>query len=194
VGEVSERERPYALQVHGALVEVLGLGVLLLGQSGVGKSECALQLVQRGHRLVADDVVRLHVESGPPPHLVGRAPALIRHYMELRGIGLVSILDLYGASAVREQSRVDLVCRLEFWREGGSYERVGLDRPMEKILDVSLPALTLPLRPSISMAALVEVAVRDDKQRRRGVNAAERLDAALRSEATASGRGGEPGP
>ena len=190
---MSDSEHPDRTQIHGALVEVLGLGVLLLGHSGVGKSECALQLVQRGHRLVADDVVRIRAERGPPPKLVGRAPELIRHYMEIRGIGLVHILDLYGEDAVLVESQLDLVCRLEAWREGVDYERVGLERPVEKILGVPLPTLTLPLRPALSMATIVEVAVSDDLQRRQGVNAAARLDAAQRAEARSARAAREEG-
>jgi HPr kinase/phosphorylase len=178
---MSGAERPYAAQVHGALVEVLGLGVLLLGQSGVGKSECALQLIQRGHRLVADDVVRLHRVDASPPTLSGHAPELIRHYMEIRGIGLVNILDLYGEDAVKADASVDLVCHLEVWQDEVEYERVGLERTHETWLEVSLPSLTLPLRPALSMATVVEVAVRDALQRRQGVNAAARLDATLRA-------------
>lgn len=180
---MSEAERSYQSQIHGSLVEVLGLGVLLLGASGVGKSECALQLVQRGHQLVADDVVRLRAEPGPPARIIGHAPELIRHYMEIRGIGLVHILDLYGEHAVRVESQLDLVCRLVVWQDDVDYERVGLERPAEQILGVPLPTLTLPLRPALSMATVVEVAVRDELQRRRGVNAAARLDATLREEA-----------
>ncbi len=173
------------IQAHGALIDVLDVGVLLLGNSGIGKSECALELVSRGHRLVADDVVRIRrVEAadGGTPVLVGTAPERIRHYMEIRGIGLLYIPELYGAEAVREESSVDLVCRLEVWQEGADYERIGIDRPREAVAGVSLPALVLPVRPARNMATLVEVAVRDHLRRRAGSNAAERLDARLRAE------------
>jgi len=198
--------------VHGALVEALDVGVLLRGPSGVGKSECALELVQRGHRLVADDVVRLSLERAGDAApgstgttggdgadagdgeevLVGRSPELIRHYMEIRGIGLLCIPDLYGADAVRSERRVDLLCDLEPWREGAEYERVGLERPMEVLVGIAIPRLTLPVRPARSMATLVEVAVRDHLQRRAGINAARRLDDALRrrAEARPAGPGG----
>jgi len=167
-------------QVHGALTLVLDLGVLLLGPSGIGKSECALELVHRGHRLVADDVVRL--ERSEEGQLVGRAPELIRHYMEIRGIGLLHIADLYGPESVRDQSQVDLVCHLERWREGADYERVGLERQAETVCGVSLPSLVLPVRPAGNMATLIEVAVRDLLQRKHGVSAPERLDARVRGE------------
>ena len=169
-------------QIHGALIDVLGVGVLLLGPSGVGKSECALELVQRGHRLVADDVVRLRPEPGEGgrSQLVGRAPALIRHYMELRGIGLVYIPELYGDEAVSAEARVDLLCHLEYWREDGEYERVGIERSTEEIAGLPVPSLTLPVRPAGgSLATLVEVACRDALLRAKGVNAARRLDESL---------------
>jgi HPr kinase/phosphorylase len=180
------------IQAHGALIDVLEVGVLLLGPSGVGKSECALELVSRGHRLVADDVVRIRrLEgscdeaaglTGPGPVLVGTSPELIRHYMEIRGIGLLYIPDLYGAEAVRTEAPIDLLCRLEPWREGGEYERVGLERPRENLAGVSLPVLVLPVRPARNMATLVEVGVRDHLQRAAGSNAAQRLDERLRAE------------
>ena len=167
------------IQAHGALIDVLDVGVLLLGKSGVGKSECALELVSRGHRLVADDVVRIREEGGS---LRGCAPERIRHYMEIRGIGLLYIPELYGPESVREDSSVDLLCRLEAWQDGVEYERIGLERARERLADVSIPALVLPVRPARNMATLVEVAVRDHLRREAGSNAAERLDARLRAE------------
>ena len=167
------------LQSHGALVEVLGVGVLLLGPSGIGKSECALELVRREHRLVADDVVQ--ISRRREGRLVGTSPELIRHYMEIRGIGLLYIPDLYGEGAVRTESSIDLVCRLEEWREGTEFERVGLERATEELAGVALPTLRLPARPAGSMATLVEVAARDWLQSQRvGSSAAERLDSQLR--------------
>jgi len=168
------------VSVHGALLEVHGVGTALLGPSGVGKSECALELLNRGHRLVADDVIELTAESDRC--LVGRAPERIRHYMEIRGIGIIFVPDLFGADSVREEARVDLVCRLERWREGVAYERVGLERPEEEFAGVRLPRLTLPARPGGSMATIVELAAREHLQRRAGVNAAARLDRRVRDE------------
>lgn len=167
-------------QAHGALVEVRGVGVLLLGPSGIGKSECALELVGRGHRLVADDVVEL--EAGTDGRLAGSAPERVRHYMEIRGLGIISVPDLFGAQAVRERMDVDLVCVLEKWREDADYERVGLERPTQDLAGTRVPRLTLPARPAGSMATVVEVAARDHLQRRAGVNAAQRLDARVRRE------------
>jgi HPr kinase/phosphorylase len=152
--------------------------VLLVGPSGIGKSECALELVTRGHQLVSDDVVRLRrSEDG---RLFGTAPPLIRHYMELRGLGLLSIPELFGTSAVRDETEISLLCRLERWREDAEYERVGLDRPTEDILGVPVQSLLLPLRPAGSMATLVEVGVRDLLRRRAGSNAARTLDERVR--------------
>ena len=169
-----------SMQLHGALVEVLGLGVLLRGPSGIGKSEIALELVIRGHRLVADDVVRVSREPGGRPR--GCAPELIRHHLELRGIGIVYLPELYGERAVRDECDIDLICHLEPWVQGAEVERVGLSRPTEELLGAPVPTLTLPVRPSGSMATLVEVAVRDLERRRQGPSAAERLDARLREE------------
>ena len=169
-----------SVRAHGALVEVEAQGVLLVGPSGVGKSECALELVRRGHRLVADDVVVLDRDA--EGRLIGSAPEVIRHYMELRGIGVVFVPDLFGPESVRERTEVGLVCRLEPWRESLEVERVGLDRPTEPWGGVELPVFVLPARPASSLATLVEVAVRDHHLRTRGSSAPERLDARLRGE------------
>ena len=167
-------------QVHGTLVEVLGIGVLIRGPSGIGKSEAALELVTRGHRLVADDVVRLR--EGPGGRPSGSSPPLIRHHLEIRGIGILYVPDLYGPEAVAEESDVGLVCRLERWREGESYERVGLERTTESLLGGAVPSLLLPVRPAGNMATLIEVAVRDHLKRASGVVAASRLDERMRSQ------------
>lgn len=169
---------PALAQAHGVLVDVLDVGVLLLGPSGIGKSECALELVTRGHRLIADDVVRIH--RAADGRLRGSAPELIRHYMEIRGIGLLHIPDLYGPDSVCLESPIDLICHLERWRENAEYERVGLERPTEKLTGVELPSLVLPVRPASSMATLVEAAARDHHQRAQGTSAAERFDAQMR--------------
>lgn len=167
-------------QVHGALVEVLGVGVLIRGPSGIGKSETALELVARGHRLVADDVVRIRrLDDGSPS---GSAPEIIRHHLEIRGIGILYIPDLYGAEAVRESARIGVVCRLEHWREGEEYERVGFSRATESVVGAEVPVILLPVRPSGNMATLIEVAVRDHLHRCAGAgSAASRLDERFRS-------------
>ncbi len=172
---------PGDAQRHGSLVEVRGTGVLLLGPSGVGKSECVIELVRRGHRMVADDVVRLRlVDDGTA--LRGRAPENIRHYIELRGLGLLCVADLFGPESVLEESSVDFVCRLVPWRADREYERIGLERPREEFLGVSLPVVTLPVQAAHNVANLVELGVRDWVLRRDGVHAARRLDERLRDE------------
>jgi HPr kinase/phosphorylase len=165
------------MTLHGALVDVHGVGVLLLGSSGVGKSECALELVSRGHRLVADDVVELHSTS--EGRLSGGGPERIRHHMEIRGLGIVFVPDLFGPESVRDETAIDLVCHIERWREGAEYDRLGLDREVEEVGGVKLPSLTLPARPGASMATIVEVAALEHRQRSAGVNAARRLDTRL---------------
>jgi HPr kinase/phosphorylase len=164
-------------RIHGTLVEVHEVGVLLRGPSGIGKSECALELLTRGFRIVADDVIELELEAG---RLVGRAPELIRHYLEIRGIGIVYLPELYGPGSVRDAVAIDLVCELLPWREGGEWERVGLERPTQEIAGVVLPCYELPARPSGSLATVVELAARDHRQRRAGESAASRLDRSLR--------------
>ena len=167
-------------QIHGALVEVLGVGVLILGPSGIGKSETALELVARGHQLVADDVVRIRrFEDGRP---CGYSPEIIRHHIEIRGIGILYVPDLYGAQAVRESTGIGMVCRLEHWREGAEYDRVGFSRATETVAGTDVPMILLPVRPSGNMATLIEVAVRDHLHRCAGAgSAASRLDRHLRN-------------
>jgi len=172
------------MQLHGALVEVHGVGVLLRGPSGIGKSETALELVSRGHRLVADDVVE--VERRSEGVLFGTALPLIRHHIELRGIGIVDVPELYGLDSVREEVRVELMCRLELWRQDVAYERLGFARPIEVLGRVPLPVVVLAMRPSGNMATLIEVAARDHRMRSRRDSAAERLDARLRKELAGS--------
>ena len=168
------------MSVHGALLDVAGVGVLLTGPSGIGKSECALELISRGHRLVADD--RVDLRTTPDGGVFGSAPERIRHYMEIRGIGIVYIPDLFGPEGVCEEKAIDLVCSLEGWREGVEYERVGLDRGELVLEGVKVPRLILPARPGGSMATIVEVAARDHLQRNAGSSAAQRLDERLQKE------------
>jgi HPr kinase/phosphorylase len=166
--------------VHGALVEVYGVGIALLGASGVGKSECALELVSRGHRIVADDVIDLMAASADK--LIGRAPERIRHHMEIRGLGIFSVPALFGKESVLLEVEIELICRLERWREGRAYERVGIEWPIGEIGGVARPELTLPARPGGSMATVVEVVAREHVQRQAGFNAAAALDSRLQAE------------
>ena len=150
--------------------------MLLLGSSGVGKSETALELVTRGHQLVADDVVELERNG---ERLIGRAPEHIRHFIEIRGLGILFVPELYGAGAVLAECAIDLLCRLERDRPGSEYERVGLERPHEEVGGVALPLVRLPMRPATSLGVIVEAAARDHRMRARGPSAAARLDARL---------------
>jgi HPr kinase/phosphorylase len=166
-------------QLHGSLVEVMGTGVLILGPSGVGKSECVIELVRRGQRLVADDVVRLRaVDDGH--RLLGWSPDHIRHYIEVRGLGLMSVSDLFGPEATLDECEVGFVVRLENREEGTEFERIGLERPLETFVGVELPTVLLPVHAASNVATLVELAIRDWQLRKSGVNAAQRLDERLR--------------
>ena len=156
---------------HGVLVEVYGEGVLLLGESGVGKSETAIELVKRGHRLVADDAVE--IKRVGVKRLVGSAPELIRHYIELRGIGVVDVQQPFGMSAVREDQDIDLVVNLEQWNDETMYDRLGLEQLYTVILDVKVPALTVPVKPGRNLAIIVEVAAMNNRHKKMGYNAAQ---------------------
>lgn len=156
---------------HGVLVEVYGEGILLLGESGVGKSETAIELVKRGHRLVADDAVE--IKRVGVKRLVGTAPELIRHYIELRGIGVVDVQQLFGMSAVRENQDIDLVVNLEPWNDTAMYDRLGLENLYTVILDVKVPSLTVPVKPGRNLAIIVEVAAMNNRHKKMGYNAAQ---------------------
>lgn len=155
---------------HGVLVEVYGEGVLLLGESGVGKSETAIELVKRGHRLIADDAVE--IKRAGTKRLVGTAPELIRHYIELRGIGVIDVRRLFGMSAIKEESDIDLVINLEQWKDGAMYDRLGLENLYTTILDVQVPSLTVPVRPGRNLAVIIEVAAMNNRHKKMGYNAA----------------------
>lgn len=161
---------------HGVLVEVYGEGVLLMGDSGIGKSETALELIKRGHRLIADDAVE--IKRIDRKTLVGTAPELIRYYMELRGIGVINVRHIYGVGAVKPEADIDLVVRMEPWIEGKAYDRLGLTDEEEGILGVSLPRVTVPVRPGRNLAVIVELAAMNNRQKKMGYNAAETLAAA----------------
>lgn len=162
-----------ATRIHGTLVEVAGVGVLMLGASGIGKSECALELVRRGHRLVADDVVNVHVDKDGD--VVGESPELVRHYIELRGIGIVHVPSLFSPDGVLDRSRVDLVVQLEEWGTG-EIERIGLERQSVNVSGVDLPSVLLPVAPGRNVATLVEVAARNYQLQAEGRSAAGDLD------------------
>jgi len=164
---------PSATRIHGTLVEVAGVGVLMLGASGIGKSECAVELVRRGHRLIADDVVTIHVDKDGDA--IGESPELVRHYIEMRGIGIVHVPSLFSPDSVADRARVELVVQLEIWGDG-EIELVGLERQSVTIGGVDLPSVLLPVAPGRNVATLVEVAARNHQLQSEGRSAADDLD------------------
>jgi HPr kinase/phosphorylase len=167
--------------IHGVLLDVFGVGILIIGKSGVGKSECALDLVLRGHRLVADDIV--NIRKRPPSTLYGAGSEIIRHHMEIRGLGIINIRDLFGISAVRDRKVIELVVELAEWDPEVEYDRLGMDENRHSILDVSLPLIEIPVRPGRNLSAIIEVATRNHLLKLGGHHSArefqERLTAAI---------------
>ena len=161
------------IQRHGVLVEVYGEGVFITGESGMGKSETALELVKRGHRLIADDAVEIRIIGRDT--LIGTAPELIRYFMELRGIGVINVRHIYGVGAVKPESTIDLVVHLEPWDEKKAYDRLGLTDETEVILGVTLPRVTIPVMPGRNLAVIMELAAMNNRQKKMGYNAAELL-------------------
>lgn len=159
--------------VHGVLMDLLGLGVLIIGESGIGKSECALDLVVRGHRLVADDTVEIRARAESV--LIGTCPSLTRHHVEIRGLGLLNVTDLFGVASTRRSKRVELVVQLERWEPGREYDRLGLDDAYHTILGVNVPLVRMPVAPGRNVAMLIEVAARNQLLRSQGRHAAQRL-------------------
>ncbi|KQL53080.1 serine kinase [Heyndrickxia shackletonii] len=159
--------------VHGVLVDIYGVGVLITGKSGVGKSEAALELVKRGHRLVADDCVEIRQED--TDSLVGNAPDLIEHLLEIRGLGIINVMTLFGAGAVRSHKRITMVVHLELWDQMKQYDRLGLDEEKIKIIDTEIPKLTIPVRPGRNLAIIIEVAAMNYRLKKMGVNAAQQF-------------------
>ncbi|MBE6786968.1 MAG: HPr(Ser) kinase/phosphatase [Ruminococcaceae bacterium] len=158
---------------HGVLVEVYGEGILLLGESGVGKSETAIELVKRGHRLIADDAVEIRRVSDKS--LVGTAPDNIRHFIELRGIGIINASRIFGAGAVKLTEKIDLIINIEQWDVNKAYDRMGLERQTTDILGLEIPSLTIPVKPGRNLAVIIEVAAMNNRQKKLGYNAAEDL-------------------
>ncbi len=160
--------------VHGVLVEVYGEGVLIMGESGVGKSETAIELVKRGHRLIADDAVEIKRVSNIS--CVGSSPAVIRHYIELRGIGIIDVRRIFGMGAVKETEKIDLIVNLENWDVNKVYDRLGMDNTYTDILGIKIPSLTIPVKPGRNLAIILEVAAMNNRQKRFGYNAAVELN------------------
>ncbi len=171
---LDDRLAPSA-RLHGVLVDVFGVGILLLGKSGIGKSECAMELVMRGHRLVADDVVRC--DWRPPGMIFGQPEQLLRHHIEIRGLGVLDLRALFGITAVRERKRIDIVVRLCEWKDEEEFDRLGVEERFHTILGTPLRELRVPVRPGRDMGSIIEMAARNEMLRRDGrVTAHEFLD------------------
>ena len=162
---------------HGVLVEVYGEGILLVGDSGVGKSETAIELIKRGHRLIADDAVEIRRVSAKS--LVGSAPKNIRHFIELRGIGIINARRIFGMGAVKVTEKIDIVINLEIWDNNKVYDRMGIDSEYTEILGIKVPVLTIPVKPGRNLAIIIEVAAMNNRQKKMGYNAATELLASL---------------
>jgi len=158
---------------HGVFVEVYGEGILLMGESGVGKSETAIELVKRGHRLIADDAVELRKTSATT--IVGSSPDNIRHFVELRGIGIINVRRIFGVGAVKNSEKVDMVIELEQWDSTKNYDRLGLDSNKYDIMGIQIPSVTIPVKPGRNLAIIIEVAAMNNRQKRMGYNAAKQL-------------------
>ncbi len=161
------------ITLHGVLIEIYGEGVLLLGDSGVGKSETAIELVKRGHRLIADDAVEIKRVSDKT--LVGTSPDVIRYFIELRGIGIVDVRRIFGVGSVKLTEKIEMVINLENWEEGKQYDRLGLDGQTTSILDIRVPSLTIPVKPGRNLAVIIEVAAMNNRYKKMGYNAAKEL-------------------
>lgn len=155
---------------HGVMVEVYGIGILILGDSGIGKSETAIELVKRGHRLIADDAVEIRKVSAIT--LVASAPEIIRHYVELRGIGIVDVRRIFGIGAVKDTEKINMVIKMEPWDEGKIYDRIGLENEVTDVMGVELPTVTIPVRPGRNLAVIIEIAAMNQRQKNMGYNTA----------------------
>lgn len=162
---------------HGVLVEVYGEGILILGDSGVGKSETAIELVKRGHRLIADDAVEIKKVSAKS--LVGSAPELIRHYVELRGIGIVDVKRIFGMGAVKDTEKIDMIINLEQWVQGKMYDRFGLESEYTDIMGIKIPTTVIPVRPGRNLAVILEIAAMNNRQKKMGYDTAKEFNERL---------------
>ncbi|MFA4875357.1 MAG: HPr(Ser) kinase/phosphatase [bacterium] len=171
---------------HGVLLDIFGVGILLVGKSGIGKSECALDLVLRGHRLVADDIV--NVRKRPPATLYGTGSEIIKYHMEIRGLGIINIRDLFGISAVRDRKVIEIVIELSDWNPDMEYDRLGIEEHRYTILDVSVPLVQIPVRPGRNISAIIEVAVRNHLLKLGGYHSAREFQERLSAEIVANER------
>ena len=165
------------LTISGTLMDVYGIGVLILGKSGIGKSECALELIKRGHRLVSDDII--HLKLTARKLIIGRRSDIIRHHMEIRGLGIIDIQKIFGIGAIRNQKIVSIIVTLEEWVKNKDYDRLGLDLKTYEILDQLLPHYLVPIRPGRNIAILIEVACSNERLKRMGIDSAKSLEESL---------------
>lgn len=173
------------ITTHGVLVEIYGEGALILGESGVGKSETAIELVKRGHRLIADDAVEIKKVSDY--RLIGSAPEIIRHFIELRGIGIIDVKKIFGMGAVKDSEKIDIIINLETWNDKKQYDRLGMDGETTSMLGVEVPSITIPVRPGRNLAIILEIACMNNKQKRSGYNAAKELNSRLMNQFSKEG-------
>lgn len=173
VTNVLERELAQRKSVHGVLLDVNGMGVLITGQSGIGKSEAALDLLRRGHRLVTDDRVDLYTTDGVLVY--GEPPEVTKHMIEIRGIGIIDVTHMFGVGAVRERARINLIVRLELWNEDSMYDRLGADVNYQKIFDVEIPSMVIPVSPGRNIAIIIETAAMSIRSKQLGYDASEKL-------------------
>lgn len=177
--EILEKRFSPKTNFHGVMIEVFGVGVLILGKSGVGKSECALELITKGHRLIGDDVVVVNKMGGSI--LVAQGPDLIKYHIEIRGIGIIDVQRLYGVGSVREKKRIDIVVMLEEWDKDKRYERIGLEQKYYPILGVKVPLIELPVKPGRNIPVIIETAARNIRLRHMGINSSLMLDEKVRN-------------
>ena len=162
---------------HGVLVEVYGEGILITGDSGVGKSETAIELIKRGHRFIADDAVELRRVSAKA--IVGTAPEILKYYIELRGIGIVDVRRLFGMGSVKATEKIDMIIHLEPWVQGKMYDRLGLDNDFTDIMGIKIPTTTIPVKPGRNLAIIFEIAAMNNRQKKMGYNTAEEFNQKL---------------
>lgn len=170
---------------HGVLLDIYGEGVMIMGDSGIGKSETAIELIKRGHRLVADDAVELRRIGNS---LIGSAPELIRDYLEVRGVGVIDIQKIFGMGAVQESTQLDLVIKFEEWTDGYVYDRLGLDDDYMQLLDVAVPCITIPVRAGRNLAGIAEIAAMNNRQKKYGFNSAQEFVAKIDSQVDANSK------
>jgi HPr kinase/phosphorylase len=169
-----ERKLAPKITMHGTFVDVYGIGVLLIGKSGIGKSEITLELVKRGHRLVADDLIEVTRLSDD--ELSAQGMSVVQHHMEIRGVGIIDVRNLFGVGAVRDMQKVELILRLEEWEKGKDYDRLGIEDQTEEILGVKVPMIVLPVRPGRNLSVIVEIAAMNQRLKAKGYNPAKELN------------------